>query len=809
MAQSSKVILMTIILGLLKQISSKCMSHDEMLVYHWISVEFNWPNDTMKQEYIDSGKYIPENNAINGIKLYNDDVYLTIPRLKDGVAASLVKVDKSQVNEESPKLNAYPSWEMHTQGDCNKLQLVQSMEIDPETGLMWILDTAYVPRSPTEVAEYCSPKIVIWDINLNIEVDRYVFPESVVLQRFYLNDLVLDYGSENEVRYVYISDTLGWKMVVYDHKEKRSYSFLHSSFERDPAYASILINGQSTMAPLGVNGIAMSSDFNEVYYCPLASQTLYSVPTSALRNNNSNINVAVKTLGSKDIQSDGLYYGKGRYLYYSTLGQNGVYRWDIVKNNKEVLVQNSAIEWVDSLGMDENGYLWFTSNNLHTFFGNSTSPGKTNYYVWKVYVGEKGYLAAPKGSPRHTCSASTSTGTHPANIANKWVSLEYEWPTCEQRKEAVNSNKFIFENNEISGIRVHGGKIYVTIPRTKDGVVATLGILNDHFIKPFPSAAMNTFGDCNALQLVQSIEIDMNTGHMWILDTAIAHSCRPKLVVYDLYKDSEAFRYEFPESVLDQEYFLEDLVLDYVSDTAAFAYISNSLGHSLIIFDIKNRTARHITHPSMNFEKQYENITIAGITHGPYRKGIKGIAISPNFQYVYYTPLAGRKLYQIKTSVLRNESSSSTDIENSVQMVGNKAFSSTGLYSSKTGLYLTDLSSGSVYKWHFSTSGTFTPNLTPNQTLVTKNCLSQWLESPFVDEKGLLWFTSRNVQAFLGNSTTTGTFNFFTWKSNVGDKSYLSGLVKKSTSTGTSLSNTSFIGVLIVCLPLLFYSRIF
>lgn len=62
----------------------------------------------MKQEYINSGKYILENNAINGIKLYKDDVYLTIPRLKDGVAASLVMIDKND-NSESPVVDAYPS----------------------------------------------------------------------------------------------------------------------------------------------------------------------------------------------------------------------------------------------------------------------------------------------------------------------------------------------------------------------------------------------------------------------------------------------------------------------------------------------------------------------------------------------------------------------------------------------------------------------------------------------------------------------------------------------------------------------------
>lgn len=802
-----KVFLMPLFLFVIEQISGKCLHHEEELVYQWISVEFQWPNETMKQEYLDSGKYIPQNNAINGIKLYKGQVYLTIPRLKDGVAASLTMVD-SNSNENSPVLHAYPSWEMHVVGDCNTLQLVQSMEIEPDTGLMWILDTAYVPSSSIEVADRCPPKIVIWDINQNKEVYRYVFPDDVVSDPFYLNDLVLDYDTGNYVKYVYISDTLGRKMMVYDHTNKQSYYFVHSSFDREMEYSTISINGQSTMAPLSVNGIAISYDFSEVYYCPMASLTLYRAPTTALRNKDSNINVltGVESLGSKGIQSDGLYYGKGSSLYYSTLGQNGVYRWDTWTNVKEALVKNSTIEWVDSLGMDENGYLWFTSNNLHTFFGNTTSPGKSNYYVWKVYVGDKSYLANPKGSPRYACNEIVSTGSHPATIVKKWATLDYEWATCNQMKEAVDSENFTIAHNEIGGIRVHNDKIYVTIPRTKKGIFATVGVLVENAIRPFPSAAMNVLGDCHALQFVQSIEIDVNTEYMWILDTAFGQTCKPKLVVYDLNKDSEVFRYEFSDTLLNPDHFLEDIVLDYVDQTATFAYIPDSLGQQLIIFDIKHKTVRQLTHPSMNYVHQYTNITISGKTTGPHFKGIKGIAMSPDFKYAYYFPLAGTKLYQIETSVLRNESSSESDIDESVKEIGTKNFTSSGIFSSKSGLYLTNLETGTILKWSYSSAGSFVDGITPATMEVTKNCLYQWLNSPSIDGKGNLWFTTRNIDPFFGNSTHPENLNYFIWKSDIGEQSYLQGQIPKRTSAGTTLSLS---GGIYVCLFVTIYLRFF
>lgn len=98
----------------------KCLYYEEQMVYQWVVVEFKWLNDIMKQEYINFSKYILENNVINGIKLYKDDVYLIIFRLKDGVVVLLVIIDKND-NSEFLMVDVYFSWEMYILGDCNIL----------------------------------------------------------------------------------------------------------------------------------------------------------------------------------------------------------------------------------------------------------------------------------------------------------------------------------------------------------------------------------------------------------------------------------------------------------------------------------------------------------------------------------------------------------------------------------------------------------------------------------------------------------------------------------------------------------------
>lgn len=135
------------------------------------------------------------------------------------------------------------------------------MEIDLESGLMWILDIVYVLSLLIEVVKRCFLKIVVWDINQNKEVYWYVFFKEVIEDLFYFNDFVLDYSGQNEVEFVYISDIFGRKMVVYNYINKIVYIFVYFSFERKIQYGNIIINGESEMVLLSVNGIVMLDDF--------------------------------------------------------------------------------------------------------------------------------------------------------------------------------------------------------------------------------------------------------------------------------------------------------------------------------------------------------------------------------------------------------------------------------------------------------------------------------------------------------------------------------------------------------------------
>lgn len=69
-------------------------AHDNLKVaYQWKQIDFEYPNIEERQAAIASGNFIQENNLPVGIEVYRDRLFVTLPRWKKGVPASLAYID--------------------------------------------------------------------------------------------------------------------------------------------------------------------------------------------------------------------------------------------------------------------------------------------------------------------------------------------------------------------------------------------------------------------------------------------------------------------------------------------------------------------------------------------------------------------------------------------------------------------------------------------------------------------------------------------------------------------------------------------
>jgi sugar lactone lactonase YvrE len=368
-------------------------------------VEYVWGSEHERQQAVDSGAFVVENNAITGLKACNADVsskcgdqtrlFATVPRWLPGVPATLAEVVSSA--DGKSLLQPWPDRASQDPDDCSKIQYVQSMEITPD-GLMWIVDVGrkYF-NDPDSVDNSCPPKMVLMDVESKKVVDSYVFPNKVAPHTgSFLNDIVVDVVEQVG----YISSTgnnitdLG-AIVMYDRLKKTSRRFEHPSTHAEGAFhvREFELQGVPT------DGIALTPDRKHLYYCALTGLGLYSISTEAFRESSEAAKASLISHGEKPDISDGMAFGSDGSLFFGGLQTDALYRWHpesgVPVAEAEVLAQSKEeLYWIDTLAFDNRGKLLVTSNKLAAFFNNAMDFSSENFRIISFDVGTNSYMQA-------------------------------------------------------------------------------------------------------------------------------------------------------------------------------------------------------------------------------------------------------------------------------------------------------------------------------------------------------------------------------------------------------------------------------
>jgi sugar lactone lactonase YvrE len=120
---------------------------------------------------------------------------------------------------------------------------------------------------------------------------------------------------------------------------------------------------------MGSDGIAISSDGDRLYYCPLASRRLYSVSTGALVDRSLDDGAVAATVredGDKGGAGDGLESDAAGHVYATNYEHNAVLRWASAFGGAwETVAHDPRLLWPDTLSLARDGYLYVTANQLH------------------------------------------------------------------------------------------------------------------------------------------------------------------------------------------------------------------------------------------------------------------------------------------------------------------------------------------------------------------------------------------------------------------------------------------------------------
>jgi sugar lactone lactonase YvrE len=291
---------------------------------------------------------------------WGDDVPYTVGEIRNG---KVVPYPDAAINKFDP---ARPG---------ETLSSVQSVVVDP-VGRLWILDTA-APGFSSPVAG--GAKLVAVDLKTDKVVKAIVLSSSTVLPTTYVNDVRFDL-SKGKAGIAYITDSSvsgPGAIIVVDLDSGESWRKLsgHASTSPDPAFVPVVegerLAGREKGKPpapftVASDGIAISADGATLYYCPLSSRHLYSVPTALLRDRSASEAAVAQTvvdLGEKGA-SDGLEADDKGRIYAGDYEHNSV-RQRQVDGEWKTIAHDPRILWPDTLSVAADGFLYFTANQLH------------------------------------------------------------------------------------------------------------------------------------------------------------------------------------------------------------------------------------------------------------------------------------------------------------------------------------------------------------------------------------------------------------------------------------------------------------
>ena len=300
-------------------------------------------------------------------------IFLSFPRWGDPVEYTAVELrDGKLVPFPDAKTNAFYPDDVGRANPAEHLVSVQSVVADGR-GRVWLLDPGSVNLGPNIPG---AAKLWGYDLSSGKRVKAITFPTDVALKKTYLNDVRFDLNRGDEGT-AYITDSGAGGIIVVDlasgapwrhldnHPSVKSAIGVQFTSEGRP-FLMRKPNGEEMVPDIRSDGIALSPDGKTLYYNPLMSRDVYSVPTDMLADKNADpqkVAAAVKKVATKPSANDGLLCDAQGRIYATDWEDNAIRRIDPQSGNVEVVVQDERLLWPDTLAMLGND-LYVVSNQL-------------------------------------------------------------------------------------------------------------------------------------------------------------------------------------------------------------------------------------------------------------------------------------------------------------------------------------------------------------------------------------------------------------------------------------------------------------
>ncbi|XP_044759409.1 protein yellow [Coccinella septempunctata] len=384
-----------------------------MTKYAWKQLDFKYTSDFDRDAAIRSGEFIPENNLPLGIELWKDRLFVTMPKWKNGVPATLAVLPR-EPKEPSPQLVPYPNWDWHKTESCEGLTSIFRIQAD-DCGRLWVLDSGQIEVT-IKPKQVCPPAIYVFDLSTDDLLFKYELPEEFIKQDSLYSNIVVDNkdGDCSNV-HAYLTDVWRYGLVVYSLKSGRSWRIYDHLFYPDPLAAAYKVHDLEFEWTDGIFGLALSP-WNKVqkdrilYYHPMSSFREFYVKTSVVCNETGweKTKNAFRVMGQsrgKSGQVSASAMDRNGIMFYNLVTRDAIGCWDSRKpykrSNLGVVAQNSErLIFPNDLKIDKekNQNVWIISNRLPFYLYKSLDKNDINFRIMSAEIANaiKGTICEPE-----------------------------------------------------------------------------------------------------------------------------------------------------------------------------------------------------------------------------------------------------------------------------------------------------------------------------------------------------------------------------------------------------------------------------
>ncbi|XP_032511479.2 protein yellow-like [Danaus plexippus] len=365
-----------------------------------------------------------------------------------------------------------------------------------------------------------------------------------------------------------------------------------------------------------------------------------------------------------------------------------------------------------------------------------------------------------------------------------WKQVDYAWDNPSQRETAVKDGVFVQENNIPLGLAKWKNKLFVTVPRWKNGVASSLNYVDvdgpqDQILKPYPSMKDNLVPDLatelptnSSIVSVFRLFVDP-CDRLWVIDSGLAdilgsgnQIVGPSIVIFDLKTDQLIHRYFFKVKDIKEDSFFANIVVDVDSNTCddAYAYVPDLGAFGVVVYSLKQDDSWRVAHHYFYFDPLAGSYNVSGVVFH-WTDGVFALSLSEprenGFRTMFFHAFSSTKEFCVSTELLRNyRQINRNEAFNDFKLLGDRGEntqSSASYYDTNTSvLFYTQVNRDGVGCWN--SNKPYTPENNP--LLFSDPINFEFLNDLKVDSDGILWLLSDKLPRFMYQSLDPNEINY-------------------------------------------------